>query len=52
MIKVKEQNNDKIYQCEECSLRYRDKTIAEKCEMWCKKNKSCNLEIIKHSIKK
>jgi hypothetical protein len=37
--------------CEECKLKYGDKIWAEKCEAWCKKYKSCNLEITKHSIK-
>lgn len=41
----------KLYQCEECSLKYSDKEWAEKCEAWCKKYKSCNLEIIDHAIK-
>ena len=37
--------------CEECKLRYNEKSWAEKCEIWCKKYKSCNLEITKHAIK-
>ena len=41
--------NDKVwYQCEECGFFYADKTWAEKCEAWCKKHHSCNLEIIEH----
>ncbi len=51
MTKDKEQNNSKAYQCQECGLFYKDKEISEKCEAWCKEHKSCNLEIIKHSIK-
>ena len=43
------QNN--VYICNECKLKYRDKEMAEKCEAWCKKNQSCNLEIIKYAIK-
>ncbi len=39
------------YQCKECLLWYADKSWAEKCEQWCKKNKSCNLEITKHAHK-
>jgi len=37
--------------CLECGLKYEDKSWAEKCEEWCKKNKSCNLKITKHAIK-
>lgn len=49
MIKgiIKETGN--YYQCKECKLVYKDKNWAEKCEEWCKKNRSCNLEITKHA---
>ena len=40
------------YRCEGCLLYYKDKETAEKCEKWCKDNKSCNLEITKHSVNK
>lgn len=40
------------YKCSECGLKYKEKEWAEKCETWCKKYKSCNLEIIKHAINK
>jgi beta-lactamase regulating signal transducer with metallopeptidase domain len=39
-----------LYKCPECGLEYQEKEWAEKCEAWCRKNKSCNLEITKHSI--
>jgi len=51
MTKDKKQHSVKIYQCGECGLSYEDKEISEKCQAWCKEHKSCNLEIIKHSIK-
>ncbi len=47
---MKEISRDK-YKCKECGLIYKDKDWAEKCENWCKENKSCNLEITKHAIK-
>ncbi len=40
-----------VYTCPECKMRYHDKETARKCEEWCKKNKSCNLDIIKYAIK-
>jgi len=43
--------NKNLYQCIICKLWYKNKNFAKKCEIWCKKNKSCNLEIIKHSVK-
>ena len=40
----------KIYECEECKLRYKNRKYAKKCEEWCKKNKSCNIDITKYAI--
>ena len=40
----------KIYLCELCNFAYKEKALAEKCQNWCEKYKSCNLEITKHSI--
>lgn len=50
MVKNLQQNNIEIYQCEECGLKYKEKGTAEKCELWCREHKSCNLEIIKEAI--
>ncbi len=44
--------NEGLYQCPECGLYYKEKQWAEKCEVWCGKYKSCNIEIIKHAINK
>ena len=38
------------YQCEECGFRYEEKEWAEKCEVWCKEHKSCNIEITAHGM--
>lgn len=43
--------NKKYYKCKECKMFYKDKSLAEKCEAWCRKHKSCNIEIIKYAIK-
>lgn len=50
MVKNVHTNKKDIYQCEECCFHYEDKKLAEKCEAWCKENKSCSLEITKHAI--
>lgn len=42
----------KVYTCPECRLSYRSKDLAKKCEDWCKKHNSCNLDITKYSINK
>ena len=31
-------------------MKYYNEKTAKKCEEWCKKNKSCNLDIIKYAI--
>ena len=41
-----------IYVCPECGLGYKDKNWRNECELWCKKTKSCNLDINEHSIQK
>lgn len=51
MVKVINNQNKEIYQCEECGLKYESREIAEKCQTWCKEHKSCNLDIIKYAIK-
>lgn len=45
MVKVIQNINNELYQCEECGFHYQDKAAAEKCEAWCKEHKSCNIEI-------
>jgi rubredoxin len=40
----------KQYQCPECGLHYEDEAIMKKCAAWCSEYKSCNLEIIRHSV--
>ena len=51
MAKTIKQNKEIVYTCSECKMKYHDEAIAKKCEAWCKKNKSCNLDIIKYAIK-
>lgn len=41
---------NKLYKCPACGLKYKEQEWAEKCEEWCKKHKSCNLEITKHAL--
>ncbi len=45
MVKIIQQNDKTLYQCEECGFHYEDKKQAEKCEAWCKEHHSCNIEI-------
>lgn len=41
----------KTYKCPICKFKYREKKFAKQCEEFCKKHKSCSLEITKHAIK-
>ena len=51
MTQVIQKNGKTYHQCEECKLMYDKKAIAEQCQAWCKKHKSCNIEIIKNAVK-
>lgn len=39
------------FECEECSLIYLERGIAEKCENYCKAHYACSIEITKHAVK-
>ena len=51
MVNTLKYKNKELHQCGECGLKYEDKETAEKCQAWCKEHKSCNLDIIKNSVK-
>ena len=42
--------NNNLFECESCGLKYKEKEIAEKCEVFCNKYNACSLEIIKHAV--
>jgi hypothetical protein len=41
-----------LNQCEEYNLIYEEVFWAKKCEEWCRKHKSCSLEITEHTVRK
>jgi len=51
MVEETNLNGKIVHKCEKCGWLYRKRELAEKCESWCKKHKSCNLEIAMHAIK-
>ena len=51
MVKEIIKNNKKYFQCEICKFIYKTRDWAQKCEDFCRKNKSCSLEITKNSVK-
>lgn len=44
------QKNKVYFKCKECNYVYLDMKWAKKCEAWCKKHRSCNLEETKHAV--
>ena len=51
MGKTINQKHQIVSTCSECKMKYQDEETAKKCEEWCKRTKSCNMDIIKHAIK-
>lgn len=43
---------DKIFQCPECDMHYRDEAMARACEEFCRANQACNPDIAKNSIER
>ncbi len=50
MVKEKQTDNKKLYECQSYCLTYKDKKWAEKCEAWCKEHDSCNVRISCYSL--
>ncbi|MBI3035779.1 hypothetical protein HYY71_05650 [Candidatus Woesearchaeota archaeon] len=50
MVKTITKNNKTYFICQECNFAYKDKETAAKCENWCRKNHSCNMEITKYAV--
>lgn len=50
MVKEIEHKGKTYFQCEACKMYYKDKEIAQKCEDFCNKHKSCNTELISHAV--
>jgi len=50
MVKKSLRNGKAVFACGECGLAYAQKAIAERCQAWCAKHKSCNLGIIRHAL--
>lgn len=50
MVSQKTKCEKRYYVCDECGFAYEKKEWAQKCETWCAKYKSCNLEITRHAV--
>ena len=52
MVNAIQKEGKKYFQCGDCGFLYKEKEFARKCEDWCLKYKSCNMEITAHAIGK
>ena len=50
-MKVVKRNSHLYFLCEEYGFVYEAREWALKCEEWCARNKSCNMDIVRHAIK-
>ncbi len=50
MVRKVRKEKKTLYVCEECGFAYEQKKWAEKCQRWCRKHQSCNLEIMQHGV--
>ncbi len=50
MVKELAKKEHQLFVCEMCGYAYEDRQWAEKCEAWCKKYQSCNLDITEHCV--
>lgn len=50
MVKEIKKANKRFYQCEICKFNYNYKKWAKKCQDWCEKHNSCNIEITKYAV--
>ena len=50
MVKEKKTDNQTLFICEACGLGYKTKDLAQKCEEWCRKTGSCNVEITNKAV--
>jgi len=51
MVEEKIVNGTAYSKCSICGFFYKEKQLAQKCEDFCKANRSCSLEVTKHAVK-
>jgi len=50
MVKEVKKEKKTYYRCTICKFNYESKQLAQQCEAYCEKFKSCSLEITKHAV--
>ncbi|MDP3697993.1 MAG: hypothetical protein Q8R47_00245 [Nanoarchaeota archaeon] len=51
MVKKQQYKGKSLFRCELCNFLYNKENFALECEAYCKKHKSCSLEITKKAVK-
>ena len=51
MVEKANFEGNKVFKCMKCGWFYKSLEIAQKCEDWCKKHNSCNLNLTNQAIK-
>ncbi len=51
MVGRKKINDVDYFQCSICKFFYKERQLAQKCEDFCRANKSCSLDITKYAVK-
>jgi len=51
MVKKEMFQGKPVFVCSICNFGYATKDLAQKCGDYCKKHRSCSLEITKHAVK-
>jgi hypothetical protein len=50
LVKKKKIGTKFLFLCEICGLGYLDEETARKCEEWCKRTRTCSIEITKKAV--
>lgn len=50
MVNKETISNKEYYQCGICKFYYKEEKQAERCQAWCDKHHSCNMEITKKAV--
>jgi len=50
MVTELHRDGSTFYVCDECGFAYKERELAEKCQLWCQQHQSCNLEITQYAV--
>jgi len=50
MVKEKKIDDQTVFTCEICGFGYADRKTADECKEWCRKTRTCSLEITSKAV--